>query len=274
MKKIMILVLSTLLVVVMSACGAKNTSSTDEKKDLVLGGTIPYSDMLELGVKPYLEEKGYKVTIKEFTDYVQPNKALANGSIDANLFQHEVYMTAFAKENNMELSSVITVPTAPIGIYSNVYKSLKEIKKGSTVGISNDPTNLARGLIVLRDHSLVDFKSDIDPLRATEKDITNNPLELKFELLEGAQLPRALESVDLALINGNFAISAGLDLTQALGRDQLPDNIINRVVVLTENKDKQFVKDITEAVKSAEFKKVIDEHFQGFHQPDWMKEGK
>lgn len=273
LKKYLFLLFTIIIVGTLSACGSSSTPSNSdsvEKKELVLGGTIPYSDMLELGVKPYLEEKGYTVTIKEFTDYVQPNKALESGSLDANLFQHEVYMNAFAKENNMELTSVITVPTAPIGIYSNKYQSLDEIEDGSTVALANDPTNLARGLTVLRDNGLIEFNSDADPLKASEKDITSNPKNLKFQPVEAAQLPRTLESVDLAAINGNFAISAGLDLTKALVRDKLPENIINRVVVLTENKDAQYVNDIKEAVESENFKKVIDDKFQGFHKPDWM----
>lgn len=272
MKKMIFLLLSFLVVSVLSACGSNDSSASGaEKKELVLGATIPYSDMLEEAVKPYLEEKGYKVTVEEFNDYVQPNIALNNGSLDANLFQHKVYMDGFAKENNMELTSVITVPTAPIGIYSNKYDSLDEIEKGSTVAIANDPANLARGLTVLKENGVIDFDSNIDPLRATEKDITSNPKELVFKPVEAAQLPRTLESVDLAAINGNFAISAGLDLTSALVRDKLPEKIINRVVVKTENIDKQYVKDIKEAVESDAFKKVIDEQFQGFHRPDWMK---
>ncbi|MGP4038502.1 MetQ/NlpA family ABC transporter substrate-binding protein [Gracilibacillus sp. D59] len=269
MKK---LILFIIVISLLAACGSDEGNATEEKKELVLGGTIPYSDMLEEGVKPYLEEKGYTVTIKEFNDYVQPNKALDNGSLDANLFQHLVYMEAFAEENDMELSSVITVPTAPIGIYSNSYDSLEDIEEGSTVAVANDPTNLARGLTVLRDNGLIEFSEDVDPLKASEKDITSNPLNLKFEPVEAAQLPRTLDSVDVAAINGNFAISAGIDLTTALARDELPENIINRVVVNTENIDDQYVADIKEAVESDHFKEVIDEQFQGFHRPDWMNE--
>ncbi|SHM53659.1 MetQ/NlpA family ABC transporter substrate-binding protein [Gracilibacillus kekensis] len=269
MKKVVLLMI---LIGLLAACGSDDGSASGEKKELVLGGTIPYSDMLEEGVKPYLEEQGYTVTIEEFNDYVQPNKALDNGSLDANLFQHLVYMEAFAEENDMELSSVITVPTAPIGIYSNDYDSLDEIEEGSTVAVANDPTNLARGLTVLRDNGVIEFNDDVDPLRASEKDITSNPLNLQFEPVEAAQLPRTLDSVDLAAINGNFAISAGIDLTTALVRDELPENIINRVVVKTENLDAAYVEDIKEAVESDHFKEVIEEQFQGFHKPDWMSE--
>lgn len=261
-----------ILLVLLSACNASVEVEKEEnqKKELVLGGTIPYSDMLELGVKPYLEEKGYQVTIEVFNDYVQPNHALNNGSLDANLFQHLVYMEGFAEENNMDLTSLITVPTAPIGIYSNKYNSLDEIEEGSTVAIANDPANLARGLTVLRDNGLIEFDEGVDVLRVSEKDITHNPLNLQFRPVEAAQLPRTLESVDLVAINGNFAISAGIDLTTALVQDNLPENILNRVVVKTENIDEDYVAAIKEAVESEHFKEVIEESFQGFHWPDWM----
>ncbi|WP_270182986.1 MetQ/NlpA family ABC transporter substrate-binding protein [Alkalihalobacillus sp. CinArs1] len=274
MKKNTVLMIILLLVVgVLSACGDKSSEASKlEKKELILGGTIPYSDMLEKGVKPYLEEKGYSVTIKEFNDYVQPNLALKSGSIDANLYQHEVYMKAFAKENNMDLSGVIRVPTAPIGIYSNKYDSLDEIEKGSTVAIANDPTNLARGLTVLRDNGVIEFDDDVDPLKASVKDITKNPKDLDFKPVEAAQLPRTLDSVDVSAVNGNFAIAAGMDLNDAIVKDKLPENIINQVVVNTADKDAQYVKDIEEAVRSDEFRKVIEEEFQGFHQPEWFKQ--
>ncbi|KMM35953.1 MetQ/NlpA family ABC transporter substrate-binding protein [Guptibacillus hwajinpoensis] len=274
MKNNQALIIFLLIVVgLLSGCASDGSkASSEDKKELVLGGTIPYSDMLEQGVKPYLEKQGYSVTIKEFNDYVQPNMALKNGSIDANLYQHEVYMSAFAKENDMELSGVIKVPTAPIGIYSKKYQSLKEIEKGSTVAIANDPTNLARGLTVLKDNGVIDFDEDVDPLRASVKDITDNPKELVFKPVEAAQLPRTLDSVDLAAVNGNFAIASGMDLTKALVRDDMPDNIINQVVVNTKDIDSPYVQDIKKAVQSEEFRKVIEENFQGFYEPKWFKE--
>ncbi|WP_286170959.1 MetQ/NlpA family ABC transporter substrate-binding protein [Bacillus sp. NTK071] len=274
MKNNQTLMIFLLIVVgLLSGCGSDGSkASSDDQKELVLGGTIPYSDMLEQGVKPYLEKQGYSVTIKEFNDYVQPNMALKNGSIDANLYQHEVYMKAFAKENDMELSGVIKVPTAPIGIYSKKYQSLDEIEKGSTVAIANDPTNLARGLTVLKDNGVISFDEDVDPLRASVKDITDNPKELVFKPVEAAQLPRTLDSVDLAAVNGNFAIAAGMDLTKALVRDKLPENIINQVVVNRKDKDAPYVQAIKEAIQSDEFRKVIEENFQGFHDPEWFKQ--
>jgi D-methionine transport system substrate-binding protein len=270
MKKVLLSLFSIVFMIVLSACNSES-STTTEKKEIVLGATVPYSDMLEKGVKPLLEKKGYKVEITEFNDYVQPNLSLGSGSLDGNLFQHKVYMEAFAKEHKLELTDVITVPTAPIGIYSEKYKSLDEIQDGSTVAIANDPTNLARHLKVLNDAGVITFSDSVDPLRATVKDIQNNPKNLKFKEIEAAQLPRTLGSVDLAAINGNFAISAGLDLTTALAVDQLPEDFINRIVVRTEDLDQQFVKDIKEAVESDEFLKVIESDFKGFTKPQWMK---
>jgi D-methionine transport system substrate-binding protein len=267
MKKITRLIIGLTAIIALAGCGA---SGEGEKKDITLGATVPYSDMLEKGVKPYLEKKGYKVEVKEFNDYVQPNISLKSGSLDANLFQHKVYMDAFSKENNMKLSSVVTVPTAPIGIYSNKFKSLEEIKPGSTVALANDPTNLARGLTVLRDNGLIEIDDKANPLRVSEKDVTKNPKKLKFQPVEAAQTPRTLESVDLAAVNGNFAISSGLNLEDALVKDKLPDEIINRIVVLEEKKNSKLAKDLKAAVESEEFKKVINSEFEQFHKPEWM----
>jgi D-methionine transport system substrate-binding protein len=267
MKKITRLIIGLTAIIALAGCGA---SGEGEKKEITLGATVPYSDMLEKGVKPYLEKKGYKVEVKEFNDYVQPNISLKSGSLDANLFQHKVYMDAFSKENDMKLSSVVTVPTAPIGIYSNKFKSLEEIKPGSTVALANDPTNLARGLTVLRDNGIIEIDDKANPLRVSEKDVTKNPKKLKFQPVEAAQTPRTLESVDLAAVNGNFAISSGLNLEDAIVKDKLPEEIINRIVVLEEKKNSKLAKDLKAAVESEEFKKVINSEFEQFHKPEWM----
>ncbi|MBD7965754.1 MetQ/NlpA family ABC transporter substrate-binding protein [Fictibacillus norfolkensis] len=267
MKRFNIFLTVALLIGVLAGCGA---SGEKESKKITLGATVPYSDMLEKGVKPYLEKKGYSVEVKEFNDYVQPNISLKSGSLDANLFQHKVYMDAFSEENDMKLASVVTVPTAPIGIYSKKFKSLDEIKPGSTVSLANDPTNLARGLTVLRDNGLIEIDSSANPLRVSEKDVTKNPKNLKFQPVEAAQTPRTLDSVDLAAVNGNFAISSGLDLKDALVKDKLPEEIINRIVVLEKDKNSQLAKDLKAAVESDSFKKVIQSDFEEFHKPDWM----
>ena len=152
-----------------------------DPKELVIGTSSgPYSDQLKLGIKPILEKQGYKVRIVEFNDYVQPNYALAEGSLDANVFQHIVYLTKFATDNKLPLSSLITVPTMPIGLYGGKQKTLAEVKNGATITMPNDPTNQARALVMLAKMGWIKLKPNVDPLRASERDVLENPKKLKL----------------------------------------------------------------------------------------------
>ncbi|SFF55402.1 D-methionine transport system substrate-binding protein [Halobacillus alkaliphilus] len=275
MKKVMMGISFILIGFLLSACGSNEEENADASgKDTIRFGATsgPYSDMVTKAIAPLLEEKGYKVTNKEFTDYVQPNKALANGDIDANLFQHKIFLDSFKEEHELELSEVIIVPTAPMGLYSNKFEDVQSIEEGSTVGVPNDPTNLARTLIVLEDEKLVTISDDVDPLRASLKDIEENPKNLEFVEVEAGQLPRLIDSEDLAAVPGNYALAAGMDLTNALALEEMPDDYRNRVAVKTEDLEKPFVKDIKEVIQSEEFEKIINEEFKGFGKPAWMKE--
>ncbi|MES2529616.1 MAG: MetQ/NlpA family ABC transporter substrate-binding protein, partial [Pseudomonadota bacterium] len=184
------------------------------KKELVIGGTAgSNTDQLKSGIVPLLEKKGYKVKLVEFNDYVQPNLALAQGSLDANFFQHLVYLKKFAADQKLDIVDLVQGPIAPMGVYSNTRKTLAEAKEGDRITLPNDPSNLARALLLLEQNKLVTLKPGIDPIRASEKDIAENPRKLKLLPLEAAQLPRTLGDAEYAIINGNFAISSGLKLT-------------------------------------------------------------
>ncbi|HYK72130.1 MAG TPA: MetQ/NlpA family ABC transporter substrate-binding protein [Pseudoneobacillus sp.] len=273
MKKFLLLFVLVLSIGVIAACGntEKSSSSSKEQKEIKIGATAgPYSDMVSKAIKPLLEKKGYKVEVVEFSDYIQPNKALGNGDIDANLFQHKIYMENFAKENNLELSELVVVPTAPMGIYSNKYSSLDEVAEGSTISLPNDPVNLARALGVLEDAGLITLDSNVNPLTVSEKDVKENSKNLKFQPIEAGQLPRSVDSVDLAAVPGNFALAAKMDLLDALVLEDMPDDYRNRVVVNTKDLEATFAKDIKEAVESADFESTIDEQFKGFGKPAWM----
>ncbi|WP_374020371.1 MetQ/NlpA family ABC transporter substrate-binding protein [Paenibacillus thiaminolyticus] len=277
MKKTAILLSLILTFGLLAACGTGSSSSggdnakQEERKTLKFGATAgPYSDMLTKAIKPIMEKKGYTIEIVEFGDYVQPNLALSNEDLAANLFQHKIYMDNFAKENKLELTDLIVVPTAPMGIYSSKYKSLNEIADGSTVALANDPTNLARSLGLLQDAGLLTMKDDIDPLRVSEKDVKDNPRQLVLQPIEAGQLPRAVDSADISLVPGNFALAAKMNLLDALQLENMPDDYRNRVVINTADKDKTFAKDLKEAVESPEFEQIIDEQFQGFGKPEWM----
>src|SRR5699024_11287164 len=149
MKKFNILILISLLTLILAACGSNDSNTKDDNEDdsnketITFGATTgPYSDMVNKAIKPLLEEKGYDVENIEFSDYVQPNNALDNGDIDANLFQHKIYYEAFAEENNMDLAELIIVPNAQMGLFSNKFNSVEEIEDGGTVNIAKEQANI------------------------------------------------------------------------------------------------------------------------------------
>ncbi|WP_394189995.1 MetQ/NlpA family ABC transporter substrate-binding protein [Paenisporosarcina quisquiliarum] len=275
MKKILFTMILLVLAVALVACGGNDNESkgnADNDKSVNLGGTAgPYSDMLKQAIQPALEAKGYEVKIHEFSDYIQPNVALESGDIDANLFQHSIYLENFSKENDMDLTGLITVPTAPMGIYSNKYESIDDIKDGATITIPNDPVNAARTFLILQDHGLIELNPDAEPLTVSEKDIQKNVKNLVFQPIEAGQLPRSVDSADLAAVPGNFALAAEMDLLDALVLENMPDQYRNLVAVTTANKDSQLAKDLVEIVESREFEELIDAEFEGFGKPEWMK---
>ena len=242
-----------------------------DPKELVIGTSAgPYADQVRHGIKPILERQGYKVKIVEFNDYIQPNFALAEGSLDANVFQHIVYLTRFAAEHKLALSELITVPTAPIAIYSQRHKSLDEAKAGSTVALPNDPTNQARALVMLEQIGWIKLKPDTDPVKASEKDVAANPKGIKLLPLEAAQLPRALQDADYAFVNGNYALASGLKLTDALRREAISRNYVNLVAVRTADKDKPFARDIANAYRSRDFLAWTEKNNAGYARPDYQ----
>lgn len=260
--------------VLIFALGVNSAFAQATPKTIIFGvAPGPYGDLIKQAIQPGLEKKGYKVVLKEFSDWVQPNLALNNGATDANLFQHGIYLEKFSADKGLKLSPLIRVPTAGLGFYSNKVKSLDELKKGDVVTLPNDPTNLARTLRFLAKLDLLTFKKDIDPTKASEKDIDQNPRGLVFKPLEAAQLPRTLDTATAAVISGNFAIAAGLDLNKALKLEVLDESIKNLIAVKTADLDKPFVKDIKSVVESDEFLAVVTDPklpFASFQRPEWI----
>lgn len=275
MKEWLVAVLLVIVTAALAACGSGDAKDTDKEttsKEITIGATAgPYSDMLKKAIVPGLEEKGYKVTLKEFSDYIQPNNALDNGDIDANLFQHSVYLENFNKENDTKLKALIIVPTAPMGFFSEKYKTIDELPEGAKISIANDPSNLARTLKSLKEQGLIEISDDVDPLVASTKDITKNPKNFEFKEIEAAGLPRAIETSDLAGVPGNFALAANLNLEDAVFLEDMPDQFRNVVAVREADENSQLSKDIKAVVESADFEKTIDTEFKGFGKPDWMK---
>ena len=247
-------------------------ANAKDPKDITIGTSAgPYADQIKLGIKPILEKQGYKVKLVEFNDYIQPNFALAEGSLDANVFQHIVYLKKFALEHKLALTDLITIPTAPIAIYSKKHKTLDDVKEGTTVGLPNDPTNQARALVLLDQLGWIKLRASFDPVRASEKDIAVNTKKIKLLPLEAAQLPRSLGDTDYSFINGNYALASGLKLTEALVAEKISPNYINLVAIRTADKDKQFAKDLAAAYRSREFLDITNKHFAGYSKPDYQQ---
>ena len=256
-KNLSVLAFSFLALVSFSGCN-KNSSSTVIK----VGATPrPHAELLNL-VKDDLKESGYDLQVVEFTDYVTPNKALEDGEIDANFFQHLPYMNSFNKEQGYHLVSASGIHIEPMAVYSKKVKSLEELKNGSTIAIPNDPTNEGRALLLLQSAGLITLDSNAG-LEATPVNIVNNPKNLKFSELEAASVPRVLQDVDAAVINGNYAIPVGLVATKdGLYVEGADSPYVNIVSVKEGNETSDKIKALVNALKSEKIKKYISETYQ------------
>ena len=273
------------LALILAACGgqkdsapaasaaASSANNGAEKKEIVFGTTVgDFGDMVKDQIQPALEKKGYTVKLVEFTDYVRPNLALAEGELDINIFQHKPYLDDFKKEHNLDITEAFQVPTAPLGLYPGKLKSLEEVKDGSTVSAPNDPSNFARALVMLNELGWIKLKDGINPLTASKADIAENLKNIKIVELEAAQLPRSRADVDFAVVNGNYAMSSGMKLTEALFQEP-SFAYVNWSAVKTADKDSQWLKDVTEAYNSDAFKAYAHKRFEGYKYPAAWNEG-
>ena len=237
-------------------------NSTFSKTLKVGASPVPHGEILEV-VKPELAKKGIDLEIIEFNEYVTPNLALADKSLDANFFQHIPYLEKFREERNLKISSVGDVIISPIAIYSNKYKSLEEIQKGDTIAIPSDPSNGGRALLLLHNSGVITLKDPTD-LYVTEFDIVKNPKKLKFKSLEAAQLPRVLKDVDFAVINGNYAMEANLNPTKdALVLEGKESPYANIVAVREKDLEKAEIKTLIKVLQSEKVADFIEEKYNG-----------
>ena len=253
-KKNLLLVL--LLLVGLIGNQALISASTTLK---VGASPTPHAAILE-EIKPLLAKEGIDLKIIEFQDYVQPNLALAEGELDANFFQHEPYMKEFASENNIDIVSLGKVHIETFGLYSTNCKSIDELKDNSVIAIPNDPTNGGRALLLLEKNGLIKLKGDAG-LLATENDIIENPKDLKFTPLEAAQLPRVLKDVDGAVINGNYALEAGLvPAKDALIIEDKDSPYANIIAIRKGEEKKEKYQKLLKALQSEKVKEFIEEN--------------
>lgn len=237
-----------------------------ELKEIVVGASpAPHAEILEAAVKA-MEEKGYKLVIKEYTDYVQPNLALDHGDLDANYFQHLPYLEQFCQENGTKLVSAASIHYEPFGIYAGKASDLEGLADGAKVAVPNDATNEARALLLLEAQGLLKLKEGVG-LNATKTDVVDNPKNLEILEIEAAQIPRSLQDVDIAVINGNYAIDAGLKVADALAIEDaasIAATTYGNVIAVQEGHDKdEAILALVEVLTSGEIKKFIEDTYAG-----------
>ncbi|SDH33736.1 D-methionine transport system substrate-binding protein [Pseudomonas benzenivorans] len=252
MKKLL-----TAIAVVAAFAGAAQAETLN-----VAATAVPHAEILEF-VKPALAAEGVELNVKVFTDYVQPNVQVAEKRLDANFFQHQPYLDEFNQSRGTQLVSVAGVHVEPFGAYSSKIKDLKDLPQGASVVIPNDATNGGRALLLLQKAGVISLKADAG-ITATVKDIAANPKDLKVRELEAATLARVLNQVDLALINTNYALEAGLNPTKdALVIEGSDSPYVNILVARPDNQASAAMQKLAKALNSAEVKAFIEEKYQG-----------
>lgn len=281
MKKVLALILTAALMTgVLTACGGSGetteTTETTEKTEetqtgelqviTVAATAVPHAEILE-AAKPILAEQGYDLQVTVFDDYVQPNNVVESGEIDANYFQHIPYLDSFNEEQGTHLVNAGGIHYEPFGIYAGTESDLANVSDGATIAVPNDTTNEARALLLLQDNGLIKLNEDAG-INATIIDITENPHNIEFVELEAAQVSKVLSEVSFAVINGNYALDAGLNAqTDALATETsdslAAQTYVNVIAVKEGSENNDAIKALVDVLKSDEIKKFIEETYQG-----------
>lgn len=251
----------------LTACGASHEASSGDDKVITVGATpTPHAEVLENAVAPILEEQGYDLQVTVFEDYVQPNTAVESGELDANYFQHINYLDAFNEENGTSLVNAGYVHYEPFGLYAGKSSDLENIADGAKIAVPNDTTNEARALLLLQQEGLITL-ADGAGVTATTKDIVDNPKNLEIVELEAAQVSHSLQDVDFGIINGNYALEAGLSVADALAVESAEgvaaEQYGNIIAVADGNQDSEKIKALVAACQSDEVAKYIEDTYNG-----------
>jgi D-methionine transport system substrate-binding protein len=228
----------------------------------------PHAQILEV-VKPIAAKKGLEIEILEFSDYVVPNEALSSGELQINSFQNQPFLDNQKKDRGYKIEPVALTVNFPLGIYSKKHKSWDQIPNGGKIAIQNDPTNGGRSLLLLQDNGVIKLKAGTG-FKPTVLDIVENPKKLQFIEVEAAQTPRALDDVDAAAVNTNYAVPAGLDPAKdALLKEDPKGPYVNLLAVREADKDKPWVKAFVESYQTPEVKEFVLTKFKGSVIPAW-----
>ncbi len=273
-KKLLLIACAILLISSIAGCSKSNQPANTDKSaptgnKIVVGATAkPHAEILEVA-KPLLAKEGIDLEIKVFTDYVQLNPALKDGQIDANFFQHIPYLDDYNAKNNANLVWTVKVHNEPMGIYSKKIQSLDKLATGAKVGIPNDATNGGRALMVLENAGLIKLKAGVG-VNAVDKDIVENPKNLKITMMDAAMLPRTLDDADICVINSNYALEAKLNpVKDSLFMEPKDSPFANVLVVRPADKDKDAIVKLGKAMQSPEVKQFLEANYPGACVPSF-----
>ncbi|MBM4760999.1 MetQ/NlpA family ABC transporter substrate-binding protein [Bacillus sp. B15-48] len=266
MKKLFLAVLLG-AVLLLAACGSEEASGGEEKTKLVVGfGVGTYEEQFRNSILPIMEEKGYEIEMKVFSQNMQVNPAMKEGSIDASVFQSTAYMEGINKEIGANMTGIVFVPTAPQGLYSVNYDTLDVVQDGTTIALPNDPVNQERAVRILEDLGWVTVDDDAGTTDFNMRSVHPDKYDIDFKILDPAQILVSLADVDFGVVNGNYIASAGKKISDALQIENTPKEHRIIVSVNEEDKDTQWAKDLIDAYESAEFEEYIrsEEKYDGF----------
>ena len=252
---------------VLAACGnsGSTSSSASETKTLTVAASpSPHAEILNNFAAPKLKDQNIDLEVKEYTDYIIPNQVTSSGEVDANYFQHINYLNNYNKENGTDLVGVAAIHYEPFGIYAGKSSDLKNIADGAQIAVPNDPTNEGRAFLLLQQEGLVTLK-DPENLEATPVDVAENPHSLNFVEVEAAAVPRQLQDVDFAVINGNYAIEAGLHVSDAVAVEAADGTAVeqyaNYIVTTPDKQDDERIKALVEVLTSDDFKQYLSDTY-------------
>ncbi|WP_418722783.1 MetQ/NlpA family ABC transporter substrate-binding protein [Enorma sp.] len=262
----------------LTACGGSGepagsaAGSAAETQTLTVGASpSPHAVILNDYAAPLLAEQGIELTVEEYTDYIQPNRDTTNGTLDANYFQHINYLNNYNEENGTDLVNAGRIHFEPMAVFPGRSTDIENVAEGAMFGVPNDPTNEGRALLLLQELGLITLAEDAG-ITATPNDIVENPLSLEFSEQEAAALPRTVGDVDFAVINGNYAIDAGLELADAVAQEDAESEVIrdeyaNVIVTTPELAEDERILALVGVLQTEDFKAYLEETFGGAAQP-------
>ncbi|RKS08568.1 D-methionine transport system substrate-binding protein [Nocardiopsis sp. Huas11] len=268
MRRTTVIAPAALVLLAATACGApsENAPAGSGEDALVVGATaVPAGDLLEFVDAELAADAGLELEIHEYSDYIAPNSALAEGQLDANLYQHEPFLQEFNEGHGADLVAVDQVYLPPLGLYSSSVDAVEDLGEGAVVALPNDPTNEFRALLLLQEGGLITLAEGTDEGSFSLDDIEDNPKDLEFREVEAAQLPRSLDDVDAAIVNNNYAQEAGLDFEQdSILLEQVEGNpYVNVLAARADNADDPRIATLLELLTSSEATRFLEEEYQG-----------